>query len=271
MLPSYHFEVRLVLGSSLGELEDDTAAGQTPVDLGVGIEPVVNTATLLLVEDDLEGLGTVLLGAETLADDLDGVDEVGQDGIVDSGEGARTRALLLLVVARAGGALGAGENAARSKDQHVAVGELLLELTGKAAGRTSQNGSNRYVHMGAWARAKEKNLPLLDAVETLKGRDGDKDDNSLLAVANLDLFEDPKLACELQDDMQSIHGPLPVLFHELCSILDVRSCGDWARSKSARSSTPDLPSLHTFDQFPIEARRHGGRAGSGTGVRGFGS
>lgn len=32
-----------------------------------------------------------------------------------------------------------------------------------------------------------RNLPLLNAVETLQGRDGDKDDNSLLAVANFDL------------------------------------------------------------------------------------
>jgi hypothetical protein len=32
-------------------------------------------------------------------------------------------------------------------------------------------------------------LPLLDAVEASQGGDGDKDDNSLLAVANLDLFK----------------------------------------------------------------------------------
>lgn len=31
------------------------------------------------------------------------------------------------------------------------------------------------------------NKPLLDSVETLKGWDGDKDDNSLLAVANFNL------------------------------------------------------------------------------------
>jgi hypothetical protein len=30
-------------------------------------------------------------------------------------------------------------------------------------------------------------LPLLDSVEALKGWDGDKDDNSLLAVANFNL------------------------------------------------------------------------------------
>lgn len=46
----------------------------------------------------------------------------------------------------------------------------------------------------------ENNVPLLDAVEALQGRDGDKDDNSLLAVANLDLVKKiPKSACELPD------------------------------------------------------------------------
>lgn len=124
---------RLVVGAGgLGELEGDTAAGELAVDLGVGVQAVVNTATLLLVEDDLEVLGTVLLGAETLADDLDGVDEVGQDGVVDGGQSAGAGALLLLGVARAGGALGAGQDAARGEDQDVAVGELLLELTGQA-------------------------------------------------------------------------------------------------------------------------------------------
>lgn len=128
-------ERRLVLGStSLGELEDNTTAGQLAVDLGVGVEAVVNTATLLLVEDDLEGLGAVLLGAQALADNLDGEDEVGQDGVVHGGERARAGALLGGGVARAGGALGAGEDAARGEDQDVAVAELLLELAGQAGG-----------------------------------------------------------------------------------------------------------------------------------------
>jgi hypothetical protein len=47
-------------------------------------------------------------------------------------------------------------------------------------------------------------------VEALQGRDGDKDDDSLLAVANFDLFKIPKSACELQDKCL---GPLPVLLH----------------------------------------------------------
>ena len=121
--------MRLVVSSSLGELEDDVAASQTTIDLGVGIESVVNTTTLLLVEDDLEGLAAVLLGADTLTDNLNGESEISEDGVVDSSESTGTRTLLLLGVARTSRALGAGQDAARSKDEDVAVREFLLELT----------------------------------------------------------------------------------------------------------------------------------------------
>lgn len=117
----------------LGELEVDTLASQTLVDLRVGVKTVVNTATLLLVKDDLEDLGVVLLGADALANDLDGVDEVGKDGVVDGSEGPGDGTLLGLGGAAAVAALGAGQDAAGSDDQHVAVGELLLELTGETA------------------------------------------------------------------------------------------------------------------------------------------
>lgn len=93
---------------------------------------MVDTAPLLLVQDHLDGLATVLLGADALADDLDGVDEVVEDGVVDGGQGTRARTLLGLVGARVGGALGAGKDAALSDEEDVAVGELLLELTGEA-------------------------------------------------------------------------------------------------------------------------------------------
>lgn len=169
-------------GAGLGELEGDAAAGELAVDLGVGVEAVVDAATLLLVEDDLEELGAVLLGAEALADDLDGVDEVGEDGVVDGSEGPRAGALLLEGVAGAGGALGAREDAARGEEDDVAVRELLLELAGQAAGVVSI----QFVMDGrqlTW----DLDIPLLDPVEALEGRNGDKDDDRLPAVANLDL------------------------------------------------------------------------------------
>lgn len=116
----------------LGELEVDTLASQTLVDLGVGVEPVVDTATLLLVEHDLEDLAAVLPGADALADDLDGVDEVGQDGVVHGSQSTGARALLLEGSVAAVGALRARQDAAGSDDEDVAVGKLLLELTGDA-------------------------------------------------------------------------------------------------------------------------------------------
>jgi len=135
--PNPTSRLHLVVGLlALGELEVDTLAGEALVDLAVGVEPVVDTTTLLLVKDNLEDLAAVLTGTETLADNLDGVDEVGQDGVVDSSESSRLGTLLGLRRARAVGALGAGENAAGSNDQNVTVGELLLELTGET-GRIS--------------------------------------------------------------------------------------------------------------------------------------
>jgi hypothetical protein len=127
----------LVLGV-LGELEVDTLAGQALVDLGVGVKTVVDAAALLLVEDDLEDLGVVLLGADALADDLDGVDEVGEDGVVDGGEGPGDGTLLGLGGAAAVAALGAGQDAAGGDDQNVTVRELLLELTGQAGQGVSE-------------------------------------------------------------------------------------------------------------------------------------
>ena len=51
---------------------------------------------------------------------------------MDSGESARAGALLGLGVAAAGGALGAGQDAAGSDEEDLTVGELLLKLAGEA-------------------------------------------------------------------------------------------------------------------------------------------
>jgi hypothetical protein len=96
---------------------------------------------------------------------------------VDSGQGSRTGTLLGLRGARPVGALGAGKNAAGSNDQDVAVGELLLELTGEtdAVSNTLR------------VRRRKNDIPLLGLVPSLEKGHGDEDDNRLAAVANLDL------------------------------------------------------------------------------------
>ena len=96
---------------------------------------MVDTTTLLLIQDNLDGLAAVLLGADALADNLDGVDEVGEDGVVDGRQSTRTGTLLGLVAAGVDGALGAGEDAALSNEEDVAVRELLLQLAGQAVRR----------------------------------------------------------------------------------------------------------------------------------------
>jgi hypothetical protein len=124
----------LVLNSStLRELKVNTTTRQFLVDLRVRIESVIHATLLLLIKHNLQDLASILLGPQSLANDLDGVDEVGEDGVVDSSQSSRAGTLLGEGGARAVGALGTGENTARGEDQDVAVGELLLELTGESA------------------------------------------------------------------------------------------------------------------------------------------
>jgi len=156
------------LTSDLGELKDNVLASELAVDLAEGIDLVVNTSTLLGIKEDLDNLMAILLRAYTLADDLGGVDKVTEDSVMDGGESSVAGTLLL--DARA--AAGKGEDAALSDEDNVAVGELLLELTGES---------------------------LLHLVEPRQERDGHKDHNSLLSIANFNLSStfvqvDPPLA-----------------------------------------------------------------------------
>lgn len=93
---------------------------------------MINTSLLLLIEDNLQDLATVLLGAETLANDLDWVNQIGQDSIVDGSECSGTWSLLCLRGSGSVATLWAGKDTAGSEDENVTVGELLLELTGEA-------------------------------------------------------------------------------------------------------------------------------------------
>lgn len=150
----------VVGGSAHGELEATDTTGQFSVHLRVGVESVVDATSLLLVQDNLQNLASIFLGPEALSNNLDWVDNIGEDCLVDGGQSSAARALLSLRGAGSVGALGARQDAARCEDQDVAVGELLLELTGQA---------------------------LLDLVEAGEERDGDEDDNGTFSVADLEL------------------------------------------------------------------------------------
>lgn len=129
----------LALGAD-GELEANAAAGQFSVDLAVGVESVVNTTALLLVKDDLQHLAAVLLGADTLANNLDWVDNIGKDGVVDSSQSSGSWSLLSLGGSGSVGSLGAGKDTALSQEENVSVRELLLEFTGQSSTSVSIYG-----------------------------------------------------------------------------------------------------------------------------------
>ena len=94
--PAYHF-VYLILNTTADwELKVASTARQLAVDLGVSIESVVNTSLLLLVKDNLQDLASIFLGAQSLADNFDWVDDIGEDGIVDSSQSSGSWSLLCL-------------------------------------------------------------------------------------------------------------------------------------------------------------------------------
>lgn len=77
---------------------------------------MVNPSLLLLIKNNLQDLAAIFLSAETLANNLDGIDEIGEDGIVDRSECSRTGSLLCERCPGPVRALGTGENAARGED-----------------------------------------------------------------------------------------------------------------------------------------------------------
>ena len=81
--------------SAKRKLKDDGTTGQTTIDLGISIETIIDATTFLFVQDDLHQLAAVFTGTDAFADNLDGEDEVVEDGFVDGGKGTRTWSFLL--------------------------------------------------------------------------------------------------------------------------------------------------------------------------------
>lgn len=103
-------------------------AGKLLVHLAKSINLIVDAGTLLSVKEDLDNLVAVLLGADTLSDDLSGVDEVREDSVVDSGESAGPWSLLGHTAA----ARRKREDTTLRDEEDVTIGEFLLEFTGES-------------------------------------------------------------------------------------------------------------------------------------------
>jgi hypothetical protein len=118
--------LHLVLSSTtLRELKVNTTTGQFAVDLRVGVKSVINTTLLLFIENNLQDLAAIFLGAETLADNLNWEHQIREDGIVDGSESSGTGSLLSERASGAVAALWAGKNTAGCEEENVLVGELL--------------------------------------------------------------------------------------------------------------------------------------------------
>lgn len=112
------------------ELKPDPLPRQLPVHFRISIQPIIHTASLLLIQHHLQHLTPILSRPCPLSYNLHRVHDVAQDGVVDGCQSARVRALLGLRGARAVGTFGARKDAAGGEDEDMAVGELLFEFAG---------------------------------------------------------------------------------------------------------------------------------------------
>ena len=114
------------------ELKHYTPPRQLLVHLPIRIQSVINTTPLLLIQYNLQQFTPVLLCPNSLPYNLNRVHHIRQDRVMNSSKGSGARTFLGLVRTAAVGTLGPWENAAGREDEHMAVGELLFELTGEA-------------------------------------------------------------------------------------------------------------------------------------------
>merc|ERR1719410_762904 len=116
------------MANLVGEFEDTGLSGQLTVSGSVGVDSSFSGLSILGVQVDLHDLGSVNLVADALSDDLGGVADILQHGVVDSSQSPGPGAALPLdsVVAAL-----LGEDAALSDEDDMLATELLLEVGGK--------------------------------------------------------------------------------------------------------------------------------------------
>lgn len=112
------------------KLKANTLPRQPPVDLGISIQPEINTSALLLIQHNLDNLAPVLLGTGTLANDFHRVDDIRQDGIVYGRQRAGVGTFLRLRRTTAVAAFRARKDPTGGKEEDMALGELLFEFAG---------------------------------------------------------------------------------------------------------------------------------------------
>merc|ERR1712232_162168 len=117
--------------------EGSIRVGEGAVDRGEDVELLLDGLLVLLVQEDLQGLGAVSLDAGALAGDLGGVDDILEDGLVDGGKSAGTRTDLDTLTTEV-----LVENGAVSDHKDVLLLELLLEFTDHLRDESLGSGVN---------------------------------------------------------------------------------------------------------------------------------
>jgi len=84
------------------ELEGNLFTSELLVDVGIGLQLVLNVSLHRFVQMDLQETGGVKSDTGTLADDLSWEAQVLQDRVVDGGQGTAEWTLLLLVLCLTG-------------------------------------------------------------------------------------------------------------------------------------------------------------------------
>lgn len=106
----------IITTTPLRKLKNHTASSQPLINLTISIKSMIYTTLLLLVQNDLQNTTAIFLGAYTLADNIHGIHEIGEDGVVHGGEGTGPGSFLLLRGARTVGTLWTGEDSTRGEN-----------------------------------------------------------------------------------------------------------------------------------------------------------
>lgn len=157
---SVSWETSILSTTAHGELKVASSARQLAVYLRVRVKSVVNAASLLLIQDNLQHLAAILFGSQSLADNLDRVHDVCQDSVMHSRQSSRPRPLLCLGGSGSVGSFWLWQDTSRCKEEDVSVRELLLELSCES---------------------------LLDFVKVLEERNWNEDYDRALAMADFEL------------------------------------------------------------------------------------
>ena len=116
------------------KLKPNPPPRQLPINLTISIKSIIHSPPLLLIQHDLHNLTPILPCPSPLAHNLNGENQIPQDGVVDGRQCAAAWAFLRLRGPRSVGAFWAREDAATGEDEDVAVGEFLFKFAGEAVG-----------------------------------------------------------------------------------------------------------------------------------------